>query len=121
MLKTKPSATTRGRQGEAQIKRLLMRAGWRSGFQPGSGSQGTRNCNPARQGDLWATCGAARLRVEVKHYKNEPRTLAALRGGSDVLAYICRSTGKVGVFIDEGLFVDLLAWSADALERGARR
>lgn len=116
MLKNPPSTTDRGRRGEAQIKRLLVRAGWRSGGQPGSGSSGTRSCTAARQGDLWARCGEARLRIEVKNYKNEPRTLAALRGGSDVLAYICKSTGKVGVFIDEGLFCDLLAWSAEALE-----
>ena len=108
---------TQGRRGEIQIKRLLVRAGWRSGLQPGSGASGTRACSPHRQGDLWASCGGARLRIEVKHYKNEPRTLAALRGGSDVLAYICSTTGKVGIFIDEALFTDLLAWSAEALER----
>ena len=121
MLKTDTSTTSRGRRGEAQIKRLLVRAGWRSGHQPGSGSSGTRSGTTARQGDLWASCGGARLRIEVKNYKNEPRTLAALRGGSDVLAYICKSTGKVGVFIDEGLFCDLLAWSAEALEPQAER
>jgi hypothetical protein len=121
MLKTDPTNSNRGRRGEAQIKRLLVRSGWRSGHQPGSGAPGTRSATTGRQGDLWASCGGARLRIEVKHYKNEPRTLAALRGGSDVLAYICRSTGKVGVFIDEGLFADLLAWSAEALERSATR
>jgi Holliday junction resolvase len=109
----------RGRRGEAQIKRLLIRAGWRSGYQPGSGASGARSCTQSRQGDLWASCGSARMRIEVKHYKNEPRTLASLRAGSDVLAYICRSTGKVGLFIDEALFVDLLAWSAEALEADA--
>jgi hypothetical protein len=120
MLKNDTLISSRGRRGELQIKRLLTRAGWRSGHQPSSGASGTRSCSPSRQGDLWASCGDARLRIEVKHYKNEPRTFAALRGGSDVLAYICKSTGKVGVFIDEALFIDLLAWSAEALDRTAR-
>ena len=113
----RPSTFREGRRGEAQIKRLLIRAGWNSGSQPGSGASGTRSVTPSRQGDLWASCGDARLRIEVKNYKNEPRTLAALRGGSDVLAYICKSTGKIAVFIDEPLFIDLLAWSAEALGR----
>jgi hypothetical protein len=122
MLKTSPHSSISGRAGEAYVKRILSRAGWTTGFQPGSGATGTRNCNASRQGDLWASCGGARLRIEVKHYKDEPRTLLALRGGSDVLAYVCKSTGKVGLFIDEGLFCDLLAWSAEALDRprGAR-
>jgi hypothetical protein len=60
------------------------------------------------------------MRIQVKNYKNEPRTLAALRGGSDVLAYICKSTGKVAVFIDEPLFIDLLAWSAEALGKAGK-
>jgi hypothetical protein len=120
MLKTKPTSLKDGRKGEAQIQRMLIRAGWKSGQQPGSGASGTRNMNRPRQGDVWAVCGSARLRVEVKHYKNEPRTMAALRAGSDVLAYVCKSTGKVALFINEGLFVDLLAWSAEALERERR-
>lgn len=120
MRETKTTPKADGRRGEAQIRRMLTRAGWTSGRQAGSGAPGSRSMNRARQGDLWAVCGGARLRVEVKHYKHEPRTLTALRAGSDVLAYICKSTGKVALFIDEGLFVDLLAWSAEALERGQR-
>ena len=110
-----PSQTATGRRGEKHIKSLFARAGWRSGLQPGSGASGSRSCSPSRQGDVWAYCGDARLTVEVKHYKNEPRTMQALRGGCDVLAYICRDTGKMAVFIDEDLFRHLLAWSADAL------
>lgn len=115
MLKKIPTASRIGRNGEAHVRRMLTRSGWSSGFQLASGAVGTRMSTSALQGDLWATCGGARLRIEVKHYKHEPRTLAALRAGSDVLAYVCRSTGKVGLFIDEGLFCDLLAWSARSL------
>jgi len=105
-----------GRQGESQIHRLLKRAGWIAGKTSGSGNPGSRSGNNAFIGDLWARCGDARLRIEVKHHKHEPRQMQTLRGGCDVLAYICRDTGKMAVFIDEGLFCDLLAWSAEALE-----
>ena len=96
---------------------LLKRAGWRAGRQPGSGSFGSLIGSRGLQGDLWASCAGERLLIEVKNYKNEPRTLQALRGGCDVLAYICSSTGRMGVFIDEALFCDLLAWSAEALQQ----
>ena len=113
----KARGARRGRQGEKQVRRLFQTAGWRAGLQPGSGAPGARSCSPSRQGDVWAYCGDARFRVEVKHYKNEPRTMRALRAGSDVLAYICKDTGKLAVFIDEDLFRHLLAWSADALSQ----
>lgn len=115
----KPPARRPGKTSEAQVHRLLRRAGWNAGLTPGSGNPGSRSDNNYFIGDLWARCGEARLRIEVKHYKHEPRTMEGLRGGSDVLAYICRDTGKMAVFMDEGLFCDLLAWSAEALE--ARR
>ena len=104
-----------GRAGESQIHRLLRRAGWTAGKTQGSGNPGSRSGNSAFVGDLWAHCGDARLRIEVKHHMHEPRTMEALRGGCDVLAYICRDTGRMSVFIDEGLFCDLLAWSAQTL------
>jgi len=109
-----------GRAGESQIHRLLRRAGWHAGKTHGSGGPGSRSDNKAFACDLWARCGDARLRIEVKHYKNEPRTMQALRGGCDVLAYICKDTGKMAVFIDEALFCDLLAWSAEALSEARR-
>jgi len=105
----------KGRRGEAHIKALFLKAGWRAWPQPSSGAHGTRTNSPSKCGDLVALCGEARLRIEVKHYKNEPRTLQTLRGGCDVLAYMCSSTGRMAVFIDESLFRDLLAWSAEAL------
>lgn len=118
---TQPAAARQhGKTGESQIHRLLRRSGWHAGKTPGSGNPGSRSDNKAFAGDLWAHCGDARLRIEVKHYKNEPRTMQTLRGGCDVLAYICRDTGKMAVFIDEGLFCDLLAWSAEALGQGER-
>ena len=100
---------------------MLERAGWRAGKQVGSGAYGTRIASESKRGDLWARCGDARLRIEVKHHKNEPRTLQRLRGGCEVLAYICRSTGRMGVFVDEQLFCDFLAWSAEALQPEATR
>ena len=109
--------TRKGRAGEVRIRSLLQRAGWRAGLQPGSGAMASRSDAPLRKGDLWATCGEARLRIEVKHHKREPRALQTMRGGCEVLAYACSDTGRLAVFIDEGLFVDLLAWSAEALER----
>lgn len=105
----------KGKVGESHIKSLLQRAGWRAGLQPGSGASGSRSGAEHRRGDLWALCGEARLRIEVKHHKREPRALQALRGGCEVLAYMCSDTGRMAVFIDEALFVDLLAWSAEAL------
>jgi hypothetical protein len=105
----------KGRRGEARIKALFRRSGWAAWPQPSSGALGTRTASASKRGDLWARCGEARLRIEVKHYKHEPRTLQALRGGSDVLAYICSGTGRMAVFIDEALFCDFLAWSAQAL------
>jgi len=109
----------KAKQGEVKVRGLLQRAGWRAGLQPGSGAPGTRSGVASRQGDIWANCGDVRIRIEVKHYKHEPRTLQTLRGGCDALAYMCSTTGRMGVFIDESLFCDLLAWSADAL--GAAR
>jgi hypothetical protein len=105
----------KGKRGETRIKTLFLKAGWRAWPQPSSGAHGTRTNTTSKRGDLVALCGDTRLRIEVKHYKNEPRTLQTLRGGCDVLAYMCSSTGRMAVFIDEGLFRDLLAWSAQAL------
>lgn len=109
-----------GRAGESQIHRLFRRSGWSAGKMSGSGNPGSRSGESAFIGDLWARCGDARLRIEVKHHLHEPRTMQALRGGSDVLAYICKDTGRMAVFMDEDLFCDLLAWSAQALSDGPR-
>lgn len=84
--KAPPTTTRKGRRGESRIKALLHKAGWRAGPQPGSGAFGTQTASASKRGDLWAACGETRLRIEVKHYKHEPRTLQTLRGGCDVLA-----------------------------------
>jgi hypothetical protein len=105
----------KGRAGEARIKSLFQKSGWSAWPQPSSGAHGTKTASASKRGDLLARCGDARLRIEVKHYKHEPRTLQSLRGGCDVLAYICSGTGRMAVFIDEALFRDFLAWSAEAL------
>lgn len=107
----------KGKLGESRIKALLQRAGWRAWPQPSSGAHGTRTGTASKCGDLVAACGEAKLRIEVKHYKHEPRTLQTLRGGCDVLAYLCSDTGRMAVFIDEALFIDLLAWSAETLSQ----
>jgi hypothetical protein len=111
----KRQSVRKGRAGEVHIRSLLQRAGWRAGLQPGSGSVAARSDAPLRSGDIWAVCGEARLRIEVKHHKREPRALQTMRAGCEVLAYLCSETGRMAVFIDEGLFVDLLAWSAETL------
>lgn len=106
----------RGREGEKRVMRLLEGSGWRGGPQAGSGAIGTRCASQSMRGDLWARCGEMRMRIEVKNHTREPRALQQLRGGCDVLAYICRETGRMAVFIDEDMFRHLMSWSAEAME-----
>ena len=104
-----------------KVKRLLCRAGWRAGYQAWLRQlwQPQLLAQPAGRCVEQLRVGAHADRGETLQ-EARPRTLTALRQGSDVLAYICKSSGRMSIFIDEGLFVDLLAWSADALQSASK-